>query len=60
MYNYIYSGHDTTASSISWILYSLAQHPEYQLKCQQEIDEILQDRDSDELLWCAMFSYYYG
>ena len=31
----IYSGHDTTASAISWILYSLAKHPEhnYLLSC---------------------------
>jgi cytochrome P450 len=44
-------GHDTTASAISWILYSLAKHPEYQEKCQEEIDELLSGRESDDIKW---------
>lgn len=48
---FLFEGHDTTASGISWILYSLAQHPEYQQKCQAEIDQILQDRDTDDIHW---------
>ena len=46
-----FSGHDTTASALSWILYSLAEHQEYQKKCQDEIDEILRGRDTDDLEW---------
>jgi len=45
------AGHDTTASAISWILYSLAEHPDIQAKCQQEVDDILDGRESDEILW---------
>jgi len=48
---FLFEGHDTTASAISWILYSLAKHPEYQEKCQEEIDGVLEGRDSDDLLW---------
>lgn len=48
---FLFEGHDTTASAISWILYSLAEHPEYQRKCQEEIDGLLDGRDSDEILW---------
>ncbi|KAL4221389.1 hypothetical protein ACF0H5_019647 [Mactra antiquata] len=48
---FLFEGHDTTASAISWILYSLAKHPEYQQKCQEEIDNILQDRSSDDIEW---------
>lgn len=44
-------GHDTTASAISWILYTLAQHPEWQKKCQDEIDHLLDGRQSDDLEW---------
>ncbi len=44
-------GHDTTASGISWTLYSLAQSSECQVKCQQEVDQVLQGRDTDELSW---------
>ncbi|KAK7478152.1 hypothetical protein BaRGS_00030599 [Batillaria attramentaria] len=45
---FMFEGHDTTASAISWILYSLAKHPEYQQKVQAEIDEVLGDRQDVE------------
>ena len=32
------AGQDTTASSITWILYSLAKYPEFQTKCRKEIN----------------------
>ncbi|XP_060068964.1 ultra-long-chain fatty acid omega-hydroxylase-like isoform X2 [Ylistrum balloti] len=48
---FLFEGHDTTASAISWILYSLATHPEHQTKVQEEIDSILKGRESDRLLW---------
>ncbi|XP_052808735.1 leukotriene-B4 omega-hydroxylase 3-like [Mya arenaria] len=51
---FLFEGHDTTASAISWILYSLAEHPEYQRKCQQEVDQVLQGRDSDFVEWSDM------
>lgn len=48
---FLFAGHDTTASGISWALYTLSRHPEHQRKCQEEIDEILADRETDEILW---------
>ncbi|XP_053380794.1 cytochrome P450 4F6-like [Mercenaria mercenaria] len=48
---FLFEGYDTTASAISWILYSLAKHPEYQEKCQEEIDDLLQGRESDDIKW---------
>jgi cytochrome P450 len=52
-----YSGHDTTASAISWILYSLAEHPEYQRKCQEEIDRVVSETKSGDLEWYEMRMY---
>ncbi|XP_053397496.1 ultra-long-chain fatty acid omega-hydroxylase-like [Mercenaria mercenaria] len=48
---FLFEGYDTTASAISWILYSLAENPECQRKCQAEIDEVLDGRESDDLEW---------
>ena len=46
-----FSGHDTTASGLSWILYNLARHPEYQERCRQEVQELLKDRDPKNIEW---------
>uniref|UniRef100_A0A8C6DY27 Uncharacterized protein n=1 Tax=Moschus moschiferus TaxID=68415 RepID=A0A8C6DY27_MOSMO len=40
---FMFGGHDTTASSISWILYALASHPEHQQRCREEIQSLLGD-----------------
>nr|DBA17900.1 TPA: hypothetical protein GDO54_016211 [Pyxicephalus adspersus] len=45
---FMFEGHDTTASGISWILYCMAKYPEHQQKCREEIREVLGDRDTLE------------
>ena len=50
---FIFKGHDTTASAISWALHTLADHPEHQQKCYEEISKVLSGRDTDEILWWA-------
>lgn len=46
---FLFEGHDTTASGITWCLYNLARHPEYLEKCREEVNDVLQGRD--ELVW---------
>nr|AAG47670.1 cytochrome P450 4F5 [Rattus norvegicus] len=48
---FMFGGHDTTASALSWILYNLARHPEYQERCRQEVWELLRDREPEEIEW---------
>ncbi|OWK04509.1 CYP4A11 [Cervus elaphus hippelaphus] len=38
---FMFGGHDTTASGISWIFYALASHPGHQQRCQEEIQSLL-------------------
>ncbi|XP_021509498.1 cytochrome P450 4F3 [Meriones unguiculatus] len=48
---FMFGGHDTTASGLSWVLYNLARHPEYQERCRQEVRELLRDREPEEIEW---------
>uniref|UniRef100_A0A4W4H232 aromatase n=1 Tax=Electrophorus electricus TaxID=8005 RepID=A0A4W4H232_ELEEL len=45
---FMFEGHDTTASGISWILYNMACYPEHQQKCREEIQQALKGKDSME------------
>uniref|UniRef100_A0A8D2CQZ1 Uncharacterized protein n=1 Tax=Sciurus vulgaris TaxID=55149 RepID=A0A8D2CQZ1_SCIVU len=40
---FMFEGHATTASGISWIFYALATHPEHQQKCREEVQSLLGD-----------------
>lgn len=45
---FMFEGHDTTASGLSFILYCLASHPEHQKLCREEVCEALQGKDTME------------
>ena len=42
-------GHDTTASAIMWILYSLAKYPDMQQKVREDVEEVLHGRRQLEM-----------
>ena len=60
MNTFLFEGHDTTASGISWTLYTLSEHPDIQRRCREEIRSVLGDRerlewkDLDSLKYTAM------
>ncbi|XP_020033593.2 cytochrome P450 4B1 [Castor canadensis] len=43
---FMFEGHDTTTSGISWFLYCMALYPEHQQRCREEVREILGDQHS--------------
>ncbi|XP_030226613.1 cytochrome P450 4B1 isoform X1 [Gadus morhua] len=43
---FMFEGHDTTASSISFLMYSLASHPQHQEICRDEILQVLGDKET--------------
>ncbi|XP_077132970.1 cytochrome P450 4B1-like [Ranitomeya variabilis] len=45
---FMFEGHDTTASGVSWTLYCMAKYPKHQEKCREEIREVLGDRTTVE------------
>ena len=45
---FLFEGHDTTASGLSWTLYNLARFPDHQEKCREEVDTILLEKDEIE------------
>ncbi len=58
---FMFEGHDTTTSGMSWTLYCLAQHPEHQDKIREEVRSVLKGREQleyDDLknlnytMWC--------
>ncbi|XP_048458040.1 cytochrome P450 4B1-like [Rhincodon typus] len=54
---FMFEGHDTTASGISWLLYCLAQHPEHQQKCREEIRELLEGQEKFEWEFLSKMPY---
>ncbi|XP_077981199.1 cytochrome P450 4B1-like [Glandiceps talaboti] len=56
---FMFEGHDTTASGISWCLYNLAKNPEHQRKCQEELDEFFERKGSLDLEWNDLHSFPY-
>ncbi|XP_038062434.1 cytochrome P450 4B1-like [Patiria miniata] len=44
---FLFGGHDTTSSTMTWVLYAMAKYPEHQTRVREEVDELLADRDSD-------------
>ena len=42
---FMFEGHDTTTSAMSWTLYCLAQHPQHQDKIREEVRSVLKGRE---------------
>ncbi|BFZ18234.1 hypothetical protein BsWGS_21273 [Bradybaena similaris] len=48
---FLFEGHDTTASAISWALYSIAEHQDIQKRIQEELDNQMFGRTNEDVLW---------
>jgi len=41
---FLFAGHETTSTAITWTLYELTKHPEIQKKLHEEVDNVLGDK----------------
>ncbi|XP_006811811.1 cytochrome P450 4F3-like [Saccoglossus kowalevskii] len=48
---FMFEGHDTTASGISWCLYNLAKYKEHQDRCREEVNDLLTIKDRTNIEW---------
>lgn len=44
MSSIVFAGHETTATTLTWLLYALSQHPEVEQQLHQELDTVLNGR----------------
>ncbi|XP_035694462.1 cytochrome P450 4F6-like [Branchiostoma floridae] len=56
---FLFAGHETTASALSWTLYSLAQHPHHQDKVREEVNHLLSGREDDTIQWADLHKLPY-
>jgi len=48
---FLFAGHDTTSSGLSWALYLMATHQDIQKRVQAELDGILGERRNQQIEW---------
>ncbi|GMR45854.1 hypothetical protein PMAYCL1PPCAC_16049, partial [Pristionchus mayeri] len=44
---FMFEGHDTTSSGMGWTIWLLGQHPEYQARVHEELDDVFGDSDRE-------------
>ncbi|KAL5013692.1 hypothetical protein ScPMuIL_007962 [Solemya velum] len=49
VHTFLFAGFDTTTSAISWIIYTLAQHQDYQERVFLEVEELMTGRENEEV-----------
>ena len=52
---FMFAGHDSTSSALSWCLYNLAKHPLQQDRCREEALGAV--RGKPQLTWCVCRRY---
>ncbi|XP_076815067.1 cytochrome P450 4F8-like isoform X2 [Clavelina lepadiformis] len=52
-----FAGSDTTASSLSWALYCLALHPDYQEKCREDVKHVIANKKTVDWEDLGNFNY---
>ena len=52
---FVFAGHDTTANTMSWLLFEISQRPSYQARLRKEVDDLYVWCSSARVgLWCSL------
>lgn len=54
-----FTGHDTTASAISWAIYALGKYPDLQQKMYEDVCDVLGDNDTVTKYVFIIFTTYF-
>nr|KAG5710027.1 hypothetical protein BaRGS_030103 [Batillaria attramentaria] len=46
---FLFAGHETSSTAMSWLLHLLTQNLDYQVRVQEEVESVLKDRDSTDV-----------
>ena len=56
-FTFYFAGHDTSAHTIAWALYEIAQHPEVEAKLYEELVEVMGDKDTPTFEEASKLTY---
>ncbi|KAK7501782.1 hypothetical protein BaRGS_00006868 [Batillaria attramentaria] len=51
---FLFAGHETSSTALSWLLHLLTQNLDYQVRVQEEVESVLKDRDSTDVTWADL------
>ncbi|XP_022103233.1 cytochrome P450 4F4-like isoform X2 [Acanthaster planci] len=56
---FLFAGHETTATFMTWFLYFLSKYPEHQTRIREEVDKMLAGRDSERITFKDLSQFEY-
>lgn len=56
---FLFAGHETSSTAVTWLFYLLSTHPQCQQQAQDEVDAVLLDKESTDIMWSDLSKLEY-